>query len=68
MGLMSDALIPDLSVTQPYSQAMAGVRDRLQLALEDQDADQWLLAVIDQSVDALGPLLIDAIHNFVVGN
>jgi len=68
MGLMSDALIPDLSVTQPYVQAMAGVRDRLQLALEDQDADQWLLAVIDQSVDALGPLLIDAIHNFVVGN
>jgi len=71
LGLMSDALIPDLSVTQAYSQALNGVRDRLQLALVDeQEADQWLLAVIDQSVDALGPVIIDYVHNFAqrVGN
>ena len=66
--LMADAGLSDVSVNQAAAQVIEGLKLRLQLAQPSDDkAEERLLAIIDESVDALGPLVIEYFHNLAMG-
>lgn len=62
-GLMVDADIPDIRI-EP-DKAVQKVKDRFRLDLDDGQAVQHFDRVIDDSLNALVPVVIDRLHEFV---
>jgi phosphatidylinositol 3-kinase len=60
LSLMGDANIPDLM--GDVEKNLLKVQDRFQLDLNDEDAERYILSLIDESVRALFPKLLDTIH------
>lgn len=68
LGLMVDAGIPDLSIRQDPHKVLKEVQDKFHLELNDERADASLLLLIDQSIEAMGPALMEIFHNFASNN
>uniref|UniRef100_A0A7S3V1P0 PI3K/PI4K catalytic domain-containing protein n=1 Tax=Aplanochytrium stocchinoi TaxID=215587 RepID=A0A7S3V1P0_9STRA len=60
--LMKDAGIPDLSVNQDYNTVLLKMKNRFMLDRSDEQAETQLLNLIDQSADALAPVIYDMFH------
>eukprot|EP00510_Aplanochytrium_minuta_P000411 CAMPEP_0184007874 /NCGR_PEP_ID=MMETSP0954-20121128/1617_1 /TAXON_ID=627963 /ORGANISM="Aplanochytrium sp, Strain PBS07" /LENGTH=139 /DNA_ID=CAMNT_0026286835 /DNA_START=308 /DNA_END=727 /DNA_ORIENTATION=+ len=64
--LMKDAGIPDLSVTQDYPTVILKMQHRFMLERTDEQAETHLLKLIDQSADALAPVIYDMFHRAAI--
>ena len=60
--LMVDAQIPDLSLDP--DRALMKLREKFRLELTDEEASQALIVLINASVTALFPLVVDSVHRF----
>jgi phosphatidylinositol 3-kinase len=66
LNLMRDAHIPDLSVNQDLERVLLKVQDKFRLDLTEDQAELYILSLIDDSVSALFPLVIDKIHKWAM--
>ncbi len=64
--LMSELSITDLSVQQLPMDAIMGVKERLQLDLDDNRADIHIKTVIIDSVSAVMPSVMESLHRIAV--
>jgi len=64
LSLMGDANIPDLSLD--VEKNLLKTQEKFRLDLSDTEADGFILSLIDQSVSALFPQVMDRIHNWAV--
>jgi phosphatidylinositol 3-kinase len=62
LELMGDANIPDLS--SDVTANLMKVQEKFRLDLSDTEADGYILALIDQSVSALFPQVMEKIHKW----
>lgn len=62
-SLMTDASVPDIAL-EP-DKAVKKVEDNLKLNLTDEEAVQHLQKLLDISVNAVMPALVEQIHKFV---
>lgn len=64
LSLMQDANIPDLSTDVDKKLMM--VQEKFRLDLEDDEAGAYILSLIDQSVSALFPQVMERIHKWAL--
>jgi len=64
LSLMGDANIPDLS--SDVEKNLLKVQEKFRLDLTDTEADSYILALIDQSVSALFPQMMEKIHKWAL--
>jgi phosphatidylinositol 3-kinase len=64
LSLMGDANIPDLS--QDLEKNLAKTQEKFRLDLSDEEAETHILALIDQSVSALFPQMMEKIHKWAL--
>jgi len=64
LSLMGDANIPNLSAD--LDKSLLKVQEKFRLDLEDEKADEFLLTLIDESVSALFPQLMEKIHKWAL--
>ena len=61
---MGDANIPDLS--SDVEKNLLKVQEKFRLDLTDEEAGHYILSLIDQSVSALFPVMMDKIHKWAM--
>ena len=64
LSLMGDANIPDLSAD--VEKNLLKTQEKFRLDLSDTEADSYILALIDQSVSALFPQVMEKIHRWAL--
>ena len=64
--LMIHAGIPDISVNQPPNAALAHIQDKFNLHMTDAQAETHLLSLLDQSADALAPVIYEMFHRAAI--
>jgi len=64
LSLMVDANIPDLSADAEKN--LLKVREKFRLDLSDEEADKYILDLIDESSRALFPQMVEKIHQWAV--
>jgi phosphatidylinositol 3-kinase len=64
LSLMAHANIPDLS--QDVEKNLLKVQDKFRLDLTDEEAGHYILSLIDQSVSALFPVMMEKIHKWAL--
>lgn len=62
LKIMTDSNIPDLSVNQESSAAIQYISKRFQVQMTDDKAEMWLYETINQSANALGPIIMEFFH------
>lgn len=62
LSLMGDAGIPHLGSGEDVEKNLLKVQDKFQLDLSDEDAERYILSLIDESERALFPRLLDTMH------
>ncbi|KAJ9155152.1 Phosphatidylinositol 3-kinase VPS34 [Pleurostoma richardsiae] len=62
-GLMVDANIPDIKLER--DQAVLKVKERFQLEMNEENALRHFERIIDDSMNAFAPVVIDRLHEFV---
>ena len=68
LHLMSDAGIEDLS-NNPVADVdgvLSKVEERFRLELTDERAEEWFLGLIDESLAALVPRVLEVFHKYAV--
>eukprot|EP00924_Labyrinthula_sp_SR-Ha-C_P008719 augustus_masked-scaffold_2-processed-gene-0.15-mRNA-1 protein AED:0.03 eAED:0.05 QI:0/-1/0/1/-1/1/1/0/659 len=63
ISLMRDARIPDLSINQDYNLVLSRTRQKFLLDKSEAEAQEMLIRKIDQSADALAPVIYDLLHS-----
>jgi len=64
LGLMGDANIPDLS--SDVEKTLLKVQEKFRLDLTEEEAEKLLLSLIDESVSALFPQVMEKIHRWAL--
>ena len=64
LSLMADANIPDLSYD--VEKNLLKVQEKFRLDLNDEEAGQYILSLIDQSVSALFPQVMEKFHRWAL--
>lgn len=66
LSLMGDAGIPDMSIHSDLPTVLAKVEERFRLDLTDEQAEQYFLELIVQTVNAIAPRLMELAHQIAV--
>ena len=66
LSLMSDAGIPDLSVHSTPAVVLAKIEEKFRLDLTDEQAEVFFLNLINESLNAIAPRLMEIAHQFAV--
>ncbi len=61
---MGDANIPHLS--SEVDKNVLKVQEKFRLDLTDEEAETYILSLVDESVDAMFPLAMDIVHNWAM--
>ena len=66
LSLMADAGIPDLSKNANPDVVLAKIEEKFRLDLDDEQAEAFFLGLINESVNAIAPRLMEIAHQFAV--
>ena len=63
---MGDAGIPDMSIHSDLPTVLAKVEERFRLDLTDEQAEQFFLGLIVETINAIAPRIMEIAHQFAV--
>lgn len=66
LSLMGDAGIQDISKRSDLPKVLMKVEEKFRLDLSDEQAEQFFLGLINESLYSLAPRLMEVAHKFAV--
>jgi phosphatidylinositol 3-kinase len=66
LSLMGDAGIEDISVKSNLPKVLLKVEEKFRLDLSDEQAEQFFLGLINESLNAIAPRIMEIMHKIAV--
>ena len=66
LSLMADAGIPDFSINANPDTVLAKIEEKFRLDLSNEQAEAFFAGLINESVNAIAPRIMEIAHQFAV--